>query len=1472
MLKKYPLTYAQQALWVEWKLNPTNTSYNTCVQLKLTGPLDPERFTQSLYDVVRYFESFRTFLHETNGLPEQRIGEEDIRHLEFITVDSESANETEESKRKALDILAKRIQTPVPLTQYPICRGILVQSAKETFYFLGIMPHIIADGYSAIMFLDATSVAYNKGIHGLDEMFGNTKKTMQDFIDHENNSLTPEKLEEGKRYWLDRLEDLPPTLDFGKSRQDISTDGKRIYITLDEAESTALKKIASSHRTTLFSSISALLNTLLYRYYKQDDIVIGFPVNVRPGGFKHLFGFFVNIMPLRTNLSGNPTFNDLVAQTAQARRQDKKQLTYPVLEILRNQREVNTNFDGQIFNVSLAQTVSRLYNLTLDGIKSEPVEIEYDNVNDEFSLYFEVGENYIDLMVEYRTELFDQTYIDQFIKHLKQLASWVSKNPDTRIDDIPLLTKEEEHDIQATLTAPETPVSKKSIVENILEQAIKTPSAPCLSFENSTATYSDVSDIIMSLRHTLLNQGITTGSRIGVCLNRSDKLIPSLCGVLASGATYIPIHPNETKSRQTMILKDCVPDIIIVDKDTKSKFDSNTFKVLEIETLNISSHTETITPIPLDTVAYIMYTSGSTGKPKGVTVTHDNVLARFADLQDTFSLNASHTYLQNTTYTFDISVPEIFWPLLHGAHVVLSSEEEHKHNGKLITLLEHHNITHAGFTPTMLLNLVQHMTSENCPSLKYILACGEALPLDTIATTYRTLPHVTLYNYYGPTEATIYATYTECPKDAPRNYDCIGKPMKNASAYILDDSLNIQPIGIPGTLYLGGQGVTPGYLNREELTNEKFIPNPYLNDDILYNTGDLAILMPDGNIKYLGRLDTQIKLRGHRIELGEIEATLRSAPNITDATVLLHDYPTGPKLIGYLEKDSEEDLDQHEYETYCKSKLPAHMCPSFFVAITKFPKTQSGKLNRKVLPKPSLNTTTAHYVAPNTELETLLQDIWSKVLKIPTDKIGIHHNFFDLGGDSLLAMQLISFIEQDGFALSAQVLFEKHTIFELAEVLESGDSTALHFEPVFGDAPLLARQLQLVTGAENPDFYNRHFALELDHEPDIEVLNEALNDIVQLHTGMRSTFSKKDNQWIMTTPETVTTPPIHHISLENEKDPMSVYKTELEKANESFKLNQFPLFKILLFTFSESESHLVMVASHMIFDITSCRIMLEDLIASYMQRLLGQTVVLPKATASPALWAEKIHSFSENFDFTLDRDYWNRTATYENPLIPLQCPYTEEANSEKYRTEHFLSISEVVTQEILKSQNISNTLVEYLALAVQSYTGQTKFKLNVANHGRLNADSPVFNGISLSRSVGWFNIVYPVKIDTNLPISTQLDHVPYSGFHYPILKYIQQEEVSDPSTVFINYMGQLDGLADSQSLKPIELPVSLPITDPNNSLGYIFAVEGAVHNKQLTFRITYSSKLISNSEIERFSSHFKTALTQKTSSKAVTTG
>jgi amino acid adenylation domain-containing protein/non-ribosomal peptide synthase protein (TIGR01720 family) len=1467
MHKKYPLTYAQQALWVEWKLNPTNTSYNTCVQLKLTGPLDPHRFTDALYNVVRYFESFRTFFHEENGLPEQRIGEEEVRHLEFISIESENEAETEEAKKQALDILAKRIQTPVPLTQYPICRGILVQSAKETFYFLGIMPHIIADGYSAIMFLDATSVAYNKGIPGLDDVFSNSKKTMQDFIDHENNSLTPEKIEAGKQYWLERLKDIPSTLDFGKSRHDISTAGKRIYITLDEAESSALKKIASAHRTTLFSSISALLNILLYRYYNQDDIVIGFPVNVRPGGFKHLFGFFVNVMPLRTDLSGNPTFNDIVAQTAQARRQDKKHLTYPALEILRNQREVNPNFDGQIFNVSLAQTVSRLYNLTLDGIESEPVEIDYDNVNDEFSLYFEVGDNYIDLMVEYRTELFSQAYIDQFIKHLKDVATWVSKNPDTHIDDIPLLTSNEKDTILSQLTSSNIPISDKSIGEAILDQATKTPNAPCITFKKNTLTYNDVAQHIHSITTSLQQAGVKPGDRVAVCLNRSERLLPTLYAVLATGATYVPIHPNETDVRQEMILSDCEPTLIITDKNTASKFESTSYTQLDIGSIEITDNHAVIPTTPLNTIAYIMYTSGSTGKPKGVTVSHKNVLSRFADLQDTFKLNETSTYLQNTTYTFDISVPEIFWPAQHGAHTVLSSEEEHLHTGKLIALMESLSVTHAGFTPTMLLNLVQNSTSENCPSLEHILACGESLPKDTIEKTYATLPHITLHNYYGPTEATIYATETTCPKDTPRDYDCIGKPMKNTSALILDANLNIQPVGIPGNLYLGGIGVTPGYLNRDTLTKEKFIPNPFKAGDIIYDTGDVAALMPDGNIKYLGRSDSQIKLRGHRIELGEIESVLRNTENVSDAAVCLHEYPTGPKLIGYLETAA--NIDQKELETSCKSKLPAHMCPSFFVALDTFPKTQSGKLNKKALQKPSLNTTTTAFVAPNTDTETRLQELFAKVLKQPQETIGIHHNFFELGGDSLLAMQLVSFIEQDGHSLSAHTLFEKHTIFDLAEALDSGDESAHHFEPVYGSFPLLPRQLQHVNGTRNPDFYNRHFALQLDHEPDLELLNDAFQDVLNLHTGMRATFSKQDTEWQMHIPETVPPTDIQHISLENTPDPMAIYKDTLETANRSFKLNQFPLFKVVLFTFSDSESHLVIVASHMIFDITSCRIILEDLITSYMQRLLGQTVLLPHPTASPALWATTLHDFSQTFDFTLDRDYWNRTASFDNPNIPLLSHNTEEENADANKKECRVTFPENVTTNILKQDNASHALIEALANCITRYTGQEKFKLSIASHGRYNADSPVFSTISLTRSVGWCNTVHPIKIDTTKSIPTQLSHVPYNGFHYPILKHINNETVADQSTVFFNYMGQLDGFSDNAAIKPIELPVELPITDPENSLGYLVLFEGAVHKQQLSFRITYAGTLISEEEIEKLLDYFKSEVTSKSEEKTV---
>ncbi len=1450
-MKTYPLTHSQQALWIEWKLHPHNTSYNTCVQLKLEGPLNIDLLADSLYDVVGYFDTFRTYFIEKDGIPYQCISELNIDpssniHLKRTLLNTRDETESKDSKKEAEAILAKAVQTPISMTEFPLFRGHLVQTATHTFYFLGIIPHIISDGFSALLFLEATSLRYNKGPQGLTDTYSSSKKSLHDFIAYETENHTSEKRHKECEFWAKRLDHSDMAIDFGHDPALLSTKGKRIYITLDEQTSRGLKKLASQHRTTLFSSITALFATLLHHTFKQDSFTIGYPVNIRPRGFKHLFGFFVNLMPLTLSLSEKMSINTLMSYISKTRKEDKPHLSYPSLDLVKDIRKKQPHFDGRIFTVSLAQTVSRLQNLTLDNIHSTPIDIDYKHVNDELSLYFEPGDTYIDLMIEYRSDIFDSSFIKSFISHLKTLATTITETPDIPIGHFNLLSKKETQTSLIDWNNTEKKIDKKSIIQRIQEQAIRSPHAPATSFDGKTLTYSQLLNKAKNVASYLKKQSITLGDRVALYAEPSENLVPNLLGIMLVGATYIPLHPKEAKQRLTTILEDCSPSLIL---------DNHCLEARDKDFI--------FTPYPLSTPAYILYTSGSSGNPKGVRVSQENILVRLLGLQDIHTLTPQDTYLQNTPATFDISVPELFWPLMIGAHQIVSTPEEHLNPTALIKRMTHHAVSYAGFTPTMLLALLNTLNLGELPTFSTLLVAGEPLPSDTILSFYTTLPQADLYNYYGPTEASIYATYTKCPKQKNIKNN-IGKPLPNTHIYICNNTLTPQAIGVAGELYIGGKGVTQGYLNRECLTNTSFIKSPFKKNDILYKTGDQARWLPHGDIKFLGRKDSQIKLRGHRIECGEIESVLKTHPDISDASVSLQKTGHSEHLIAHVE--SQLDIQSATLIDFCKNALIPYMVPSKIHSLKKFPYTQSGKLNKKGLPLIPIDTQNSHPFEPaKTKLQKRLSQHWSYILNIPKEKISIHDSFFDLGGDSLLVMQFLSFLEKDNYAIPAQRLFENPTIKVIATHIEkTAPSTHKTYEALSGNCKALPRQELHLQHTASPAFYTRHFALKIDHEPDLEHLNKALEHLVETHLSLSSQFKKETDTWQLSIPKKGISPGITHVDLSDlhKTEQLALYKKTLEDVNGHFSLDSPPLSHFFLFTFSPDESHLVMIAAHILFDITSCRILLEDLLSGYMQSLLGQSIQLPALTASPIQWVAHLEKESPKINFSDDYAYWNKVSQSPQATLPLKQPFQDPLNIEKYKSTLRLSLDSDTTQNLLtRSEPIDHTLIQALYLTLTNDSPQKHITLTTTGHGRLSLSSPLFKDISLSRSIGWFNSLYPMTLNNESSISEQLKAIPHKGIHFLILKQVKSTPLPKQSNIFFNYMGQLDGLENNdRGICPIELPVTLPISDKKNSLGYELSIEATIYNTQLHLQFSYSSKLFDTASIQALAERVKSLL------------
>lgn len=1474
--QKYPLTKQQEGLWVEWKLHPENTSYNTCVKLRLKGNLDRARLKQALKDVVAFFPSLRVYFTEEKGVPFQRIGHDNEFNLEYAdyAIDGQT-EETPQQRAKAEEFLAKMLCTPVDLKSFPIVRAGLAKTTDDTYYFIGLVPHMISDGVSAVLFLEATSIAYNKGCAGLEEAYGKTQKTWNDYF-HDVKTDT-QSWSAAHEYWQTRLKGAQHTVDFAHGQQMVGNDiktGKRVYFDIGADLSDTLKAYSRTQRTTLFSTLVAAFSTLVNRYYTQDDVLIGYPVSIRPPGYKHFFGFFVNIIPIRVDLSGDPTFDELVTRVSASRKADKKFQTFPALDIVRGIRQKQPGFDGRVFNVSMAQTVSRLVNLNLDGIESEPLEAEYNDVNDDLSMSYEIMEDgKIGLWFEYREAAFTQDFMDQMIAHMQSLLAQIGEDPTQRLSDFELIDDQEKMLMLKQWAHPDKPSPKPeqiTIHAMIEAQAQKTPDSIALVYKGEHINYAEMNARAGQIADYLHAQGVRAGDRIAVCAKRGPDLILALLGILKAGCAYVPVAPCYPRERAEFILRDANIKLVLTGEGIEQKFNQSAHNIRTIFTENVSRETFHIGHKGEKTdEAYIIYTSGSTGKPKGVLLSHGNVTPRLSWLQSEIPLSASDTVLQNTDYSFDVSVAEIFWPLTAGARLILTEPEHYKDPSYIIDLIRTHNITTTCIVPSQL-NALLAVLKGDLTSLKYVLAAGEALS-QTLVDIYDEKCAGDLYNVYGPTEGAIYACFTKCKPNEPVT---IGRPIGDTTLYILDKQLRPQPKGIAGELHIGGAGVAQGYVNRDDLSAEKFIPDPFTKGAKLYKTGDLARFNDKGQIEYLGRADSQVKIRGFRIELAEIETIISEFPSIQDVAVINHD----SRLVAYY--TAQQGIDEAALRAHITNKLPSYMEPAFFAKIEEIPRLTSGKINRKALPDPTkLFTKRAAHVAPQTKVEKQLANIWAGILKIDESKIGIHDSFFEIGGDSLMAIQFVCAAEEEGIAFKTDTLFTNATIAELASIAGKADKIQGTQEAIEGTYPLLPRQAKFFAdNFAHPEHWNRFFYFDVNHEMSHEDLKSAADKVLLHHDNLRVSFIKQADGWAQRCesklPESEYVFSFDVSDLSNNEQEKSIVKT-CNQYHACLKFEDAPLLRILHFKTAEGAGKMAIIMHHLLGDIVSSRIVFEDLLKSYETERLQLPIPLTPKTVSVKDWATKIIEDAQTKNFAADLEYWASPKMQPSPNI--KTDYAENAKGqEKNAAIEIITIDQQATLNLLKTipkthqASVQDVLLAALLKTTKSWTGEDDMLVNICGHGR----DPV-NGYNVSRTAGWLNTVFPVHLShagleqagtqTFLQsMKQQLDRVPKTNAHYNILRYTAKHAdilQYDTPQLFFNYVSQIDALLpEGASIAPVQEPKGIKSSHDDNHLCYLLYIEAGVMNKKLNIHITYTTDIFKPETIEKFAQNYKNAI------------
>jgi amino acid adenylation domain-containing protein len=1281
-----PLSFAQQRLWFLAQLAPDSPFYNTSAALDLQGPLDAAALARACNEIVRRHEALRTTFATVDGSAVQVIApaapvavpEVDLRGLPV-----------EDREREAERLALEEAGTPFDLVHGPLLRLRLLRLDAERSVLVLNTHHIVSDDWSLDVFVRELAALYRASVAGGTSPLPELPFQYADFAVWQREWLAGPVLERQLSYWTEQLAGAPPVHELMGDRPRPAVQsfrGGMVPFALPRELSADLRALSREEGVTLFMKLLAAWKALLLRATGRGDLVVGSPIaNRNRSEIEGLIGFFVNMLALRTRPSGDWSVGELLAEVREVSLAAYAHQDLPfekLVEALDPERDLSRN---PLFQLSfvLQNAAARRIEMTPD-LRLSRREVEAGVTRFDLTLFLWDGPEGITGSLDYSADLFDAATAARMAGHLETLlAGMVAGGPDRRLADLPLLTAAEEVQILEEWNATDAAVPEACLHELFAAQAERTPAATALIAGEERLSYAGLRLQSLRLARLLAGLGVGPEVRVAVALERTADLIVALLAVLESGGAYVPLDPAYPAERIALLLEDAGAPVLVTQESLLGRLPRHEARVVCLDRLESDlPAADPVRALP-DNLAYLIYTSGSTGRPKGVAIEHRSAVALVAWAAGVFGPERLGGVLAATSVCFDLSVFEIFVPLAVGGTVILAENAL-----ALPELPAAGEVTLVNTVPSALTELVR---SGGVPAgVRTVNLAGEPLPGSLVRQIYERTAVEAVYNLYGPSEDTTYSTFARIARGAAAA-PAIGRPVANTRAYVLDAFGNPVPVGVPGELYLAGAGLARGYLDRPELTAGRFVPDPWSPQPggRLYRTGDLVRYRPDGDLEFLGRLDHQVKVRGFRIELGEVEAALEAVAGVREAVVVARadgsdgsDGSVGSRLVAYVVGGTTAEV----MRAALRAALPEYMVPSAFVALEAFPLTPNGKIDRRALPAPEPEPVARGAERARTPLEEVVAAVWAQVLG--REELGLGESFFDLGGHSLTATQVVSRLRDAlGVDLSVRALFEEPTIEGLARkagaalAADSGlAAPPLVPVPREGNLPLSFAQQRLWFLAQLvPDspFYNMPAALHLTGPLDIAALSQACDEIVRRHEILRTTFPAVGGK-----PAQVIGPAFHVplpqadlSALPPEAREREAGRLALEEARTPFDLVRGPLLRALLVRMGEGEHVLVLNIHHIASDGWSITVFSRELAALYRAFAAGQPSPLPELPlqyvdfavwqrewlAGPVLesqlawWKEQLDGAPPVHDFLGDRPR-PAVQSYRGALLPIRLP------------------------------------------------------------------------------------------------------------------------------------------------------------------------------------------------------------------------
>ena len=1353
----WPLSFGQQRFWFLEQLDPGSALNNIPVAVRMKGELNLPVFEQCLAEIILRHEVLRTSFIKQEGQPVQVIAPATAFPLRIVDLMAVPPAQREETAR---GIVAAESRTPIDLSQAPLCRATLIRMTESEYLLIAVMHHIISDGWSMGVFIRELAALYHEFLAGRASPLPPLEIQYADYARWQRQRLQGELLERELSYWRRKLGDGGDPLDLptDRPRPVLQTNrGASILFSLDRELTEKLKALSQQEEATLFMTLLAGFQTLLYRYTGQEKISVGTPIaNRQRKELEPLIGFFVNTLVMRTDLSGEPSFREAIRRVREVALGAYAHQDLPfekLVEALGVERDLSRT---PLFQAMFILQNTPGKNLELPGLTLQPEEAETEQATFDLTLSMAESDGALSGAIEYNTDLFDRETIDDLIAHFRILLDGAVSTPDLSISRLPLLAEAECRRMLTEWNRTDLDVPLDRCIHHMFEeQAEKNPEAVAVTDGHRSLSYGELEGKANRLARYLQRLGVGPESLVGICLERSPSMLIAILGIWKAGGAYVPLDPLYPTERLHLMLDDAGARVLIVQESLRPRLGEPSIPVVFLdsdwEKIEQESPERPTSDVGLDNLVYVLYTSGSTGKPKGVMVRHRGLVNAFHGWRQAYDLSPLRSYLGIANITFDVFLGDIIRPLASGTKFVLCPREILFSPDKLYDLMIREEVDYLEIVPAVLRPLLVYLgQSGRRLDFLRVIVCGAD---SWMVGEYRQLKRFSgektrVFNSYGVTEATVDNTFYEGGLEGYADDQVLplGIAYANQKLYVLDAHLQPQPIGVAGELYIGGEGVARGYLNNPSLTAEKFIEwlglAGYAPAQRLYKTGDRARWRRDGAVQFFGRADFQVKIRGFRIEPGEVEAVLQQHPAVRQTAVVAHRDPDGDtQLVAYF--TSKEDIEPTTIAAlrdFLKGKLPEYMIPGYFIPLEEMPLTSSGKIARRALPAPDRGQATReeNFVAPRTERERQLAEIWAAVLKL--EQIGITANFFEMGGHSLLATLLISRVRDTlGVDLPLRSLFEAPTVAEFSALVETalqaGDRQSMpSIRPVSreGDLPLSFGQQRLWFFDQfepGSSAYNVPAAVRIAGQLDYAVLTRCLNEIVRRHEVLRISFASDEGRpRLVIAPELSLSIPIEDLRElpppERENEAM---RQAYREAFLPFDLSQGPLLRVRLWRLAEDEHLATVTMHHIVSDGWSSGILIRDLATLYRAYLAGHPSPLPELEVQYADYAKWQRDWLQGEVLEQELEYWrNQLGDGGEPLaLPTDRPRT--ADQTVRGASELFELSEKLSRQLRDlSQRVGTTLFMTLLAGFQAllhrYSGQQQISIGTPNANRHSSE------------------------------------------------------------------------------------------------------------------------------------------------------